>query len=450
MIIKKINELIRGASGLAALICLITLFSGCTADDDKPVELRVLNYFDTTAASSKDEVSFVWETFEKTNPDIKIIREDLFNTPFHERVEAYLAAGELPDVMYVWPSGRSAQLHTRNLFKNLEPLIKRDKLDQQFTSVALDPGGQISNRIGILPRTITASSAFYVNLDILDECALAPARTYEELKAQVPVLAANGYKTVLMANEDSWVMQSCLFSLVAGRFCGQGWTQRILSGKAKFTDADFVDALAFIKTIYDDGVISRDSLSTSYPDVTVQFADGRAPYFIDGDWRVAAFVTDQTTGRVLISPERQKNFFITVFPDIPAAKINKSSSVVLGTGFGINAAIKKGSAREAAAWKLVKWLSGAEVQSWLLRTGGIATPTRNDINVAALNLEPMQIAAGNLSKEYDKSTPVIDGAFEKDVYDPINEGLRDIGLGTRTPRQVAEAVQAAFEGWRRD
>jgi raffinose/stachyose/melibiose transport system substrate-binding protein len=440
---------------LFLLLTVTLIFAGCTKSKPKAgleseqIQLRVLNYFDMTSASSAGEISMVWDRFSQANPDINIVREDLFNEPFHNKVESYAAAGQLPDVLYAWPSGRSTTLHARHLLKDLGPLVQRDNLASLYTAESLDPKGQASGYLGILPITTTATSVFYINLEVLNDCRLKPAATYAELKAQVPVLKAKGYDTVLMCNVDTWVMQSCLFSLVAGRFCGEGWEQSILNGQSKFTDPDFVAALGFIKTLYDDGVLSRRTLSTDYGSVVGQFAANKSAYFLDGDWRVAAFVTNKSTGEVLISPEKQKNIQTTVFPDIEGARLNKSESLVLGTGWGMNARIEDGSAKEEAAWRLIKWLSGKEIQSWLLETGSITTPSRSDIDVSSLKLEPIQqYIINNLYKSFDTATAVIDGAFASEVYTPINDGLQAIGMGTRTPREVAEAAQAALEAWR--
>jgi raffinose/stachyose/melibiose transport system substrate-binding protein len=412
------------------------------------VELRVLNYFDMTAANATLEISRVWGDFEKANPDIKLIREDLFNDPFHNKWEAYAAAGQLPDVIYVWPSGRSTTLHTQRLLKDLTSLAKRDGLDKFYTPVSLDPSQQSSGYLAMIPRAITSSHAFYINNEVLRAAGLSPAKTYAELKAQVPILKAKGYETVIMPNQDSWVMQSCLFSMVAGRFCGEGWEQKILSGQAKFTDPDFVAALNFIKALYDDGVINRSSLTTAYGDGIGPFATDKSAYYIDGDWRVGAFITDQSTGQAVIPPAKQRNYTITVFPDIEGAKFNASTSAILGTGWAMSAAIPAGSPKEEAAWKLVKWLSGKEIQTYLLETGGITTPTRTDIDVASLTLEPLSIEASKLGTKYTRSTIVIDGSFEAEVHEPINEGLQAIGMGSQTPQQVAQAAQRAFDSWK--
>jgi len=439
---------------IGILLVVGVLFVGCTKkDSDGRVEIRVLNYFSMTNPNSTSEPRVVWEPFEKANPDIKIVREDDFDEPFHLKTEAYAAAGQLPDVMYVWPSGRSTTLHTQRLLKDLSSLARRDNLAAVYTPVALDPAQQGAGYLGMIPRGMTSTNAFYVNLEVLRAAGLQPAKNYSELKAQVPILRAQGIDTIIMANQETWVMQSCLFSLVAGRFCGEGWEQKIHSGQAKFTDPDFVAALQFIKTMYDDGVLTRATIATSYGDGIGLFANGRSAYYIDGDWRVGDFCTDPSTGQALISPARQSNFLITVFPDIdlPGVKFNRSNSVVLATGWGMNANIPAGSPKEEAAWKLIKWLVGREIQLYNIDTGIAPVPSRIDItdsDIAALNLEPLKVAIGNIGKEYDKATVVIDAAFEGPVYTPLNDGLQAIGMGTQTPAQVAALTQAAFDTWK--
>jgi raffinose/stachyose/melibiose transport system substrate-binding protein len=412
--------------------------------------LKVLNYYDMTSANAVDGIKQIWDKYQAAHPGIAIEREDLFNDPFHNKTEAYAASGQLPAVLYAWPSGRSTTLYSQGLLKDLTPLIRKDGLASKYIPLATDPSQFAAGRVGILTLAVTSSHAFYVNTEVLKDAGLAPAKTYTELVAQVPVLKAKGYETVLMANQDTWVMQSCLFSMIAGRFCGPGWDQKISNGQAKFTDSNFVNALKFVKQLYDDGVLSKSTLSTDYGSVVGLFASNKGAYLIDGDWRVGAFITDKSTGQALISPERQNNIQITVFPDIPGAQINKSTSGILGTGWGISAAIPSGSAEEAAAWELVKWLSGEEVQRYQISVGGIATPSWKNLDISGIPLEPMQKAIVALSSQYTASTAVIDGVFAGSVYTPLNDGLQAIGMGSQTPEQVARVTQQAFEQWKRD
>jgi raffinose/stachyose/melibiose transport system substrate-binding protein len=410
--------------------------------------VSVLDYSDMTVANTAVDREWIWATFRQRNTDVKLDIEALFNDPFHNKTEAYAASGNMPDVLYVWPSGRSTSLHQNKLLKDLGPLIAKDGLQGSFLPLALDPSQQASNYQAMIPQTITSSHAFYVNMEVLKDCGLQPAKTYAELKAQVPVLKAKGYETVLMPNKDAWVMQSCLFSLVAGRFGGADWHERVLKGQAKFTDPDFVKALEFIATMYRDGVLAQSSLGMDYGDGPGLFATNKGAYYIDGDWRLGSFITDASTGQALIAPSRQGNFLITVFPDIEGAKINKSSTAVLGTGWAMSASIPAGSAKEDAAWRLIKWLTGVEVQSLLLEHGGFTVAANTGVDMTKLNLEPLQKTAGNMGKEYSAATCVIDAVFHSDVYTPINDGLQEIGMGTKTPQQIAAEVQRVFDAGR--
>ncbi|MDR3276936.1 MAG: extracellular solute-binding protein [Treponema sp.] len=439
---------------LIAFLALAVLFVGCsktaeTTGTTAQVELRVLNYTDLTAANTAQGIQIIWEAFEAANPDIKIVREDLYNEAYHEKIAAYAAANQMPDVVYAWPAGRSSFLHNEHLLKDLSSLLQKDNLTGDYLPAVLDVSQQAAGYLAVLPMGLTSSHAMYVNLEVLDALGLKPATTYEELKAQVPILKAAGKQTVIMDNASDWVMQSCLFSMVAGRFGGAGWEQKILNGTAKFTDPEFVAALNFIKTIYDDGVIDRNiSLSSGYGDGLGTFSTNQGAYFIDGDWRMGSFLTDSSTGQALISPDRQKNFQITVFPDIAGAKINKSTSVTMGTGYGIAASVPAGSAKEEAAWRLIKWLTGSTIAAYQVQTGATPTPANTKIDISTLTLEPLQVAMAQLGTQYSTPTCVFDAALDASIATVCNIGLQEIGLGSKAPSVVAQDIQRAYDAWK--
>jgi raffinose/stachyose/melibiose transport system substrate-binding protein len=435
---------------ISILLVLVSVmgFAGGKSDSGQ-VTLRVLYYLEATAPNAVADANLWFSTFEKENPGVKIERENLFDEPFHDKTRAYAAAGNLPDVLYVWPSGRSDYLHDQKLLKDLTAFINKDGIKGSYLPLTMDPNQQQAGYMAMIPQGITNTHAFFINMEVLNDCGLQPAKTYADLKAQVPVLRAKGYETVIIPAQSDWVMQSCLFSMVAGRFCGEGWEKKIHAGQAKFTDADFVAALNFIKTMYDDGVIQRSAVGLDYGEGPGLFANKKSAYYIDGDWRVGAFITDSDTGQALISPARQENIRITKFPDIPGAKINSSSSVIVGVGYAMSSAIPAGSAKEAAAWALVKYMTGKDVSQLRTEHGGTPTPSRTDLDFNAMKLEPLQKTVANLGKEFTTATVVIDGVFPSEVYLPINTGLIEIAMGRRTPQQVAADVQRAFDTWKK-
>ncbi|HHT91302.1 MAG: extracellular solute-binding protein [Bacillota bacterium] len=407
---------------------------------EEPIKITVLNYFDLTSPGAEREINEVWYEFSVRNPHIIVEREDLFLEAFHQKTEAYAAADRLPDVIYMWPGGRSTSLHTLGLVKDLRPLLGDDAKYYQEAVLAPQAAGYLAE----LPQTMTSSHALYVNLALLDSLGLSMPETYEDLVAIVPVLKENGLDTILMGAQDDWVIQSCLFSMIVGRLVGDEKLNQILAGEAKFTDPEFVGALEFYAQMYEDGVLHRKIMNTNYAEVNGLFATGRAPFMIDGDWKVSNFLTDPTTGEALIPVERQDEFMMTIFPAIPGEITKASSSGVVGVGFGMNAKIEAGSAKEAAAWELIKWLQGPEVQKLRLETAG-TIPSR--VDVTSDQLEPLVIERIRYYEDILTTTEVLDNIFEGDVYTPINIGLQEIGLGFATPMEVAERTQEAFDAW---
>jgi raffinose/stachyose/melibiose transport system substrate-binding protein len=414
------------------------------------VELTVLNYIDMSEPNSANEIAMIWDKFSADNPDIKIVREDLFNEPFHQKTEAYVASGKLPDVLYMWPSGRSTSLHTTHSVKDLMPFLVKDGLVSSYNPATLVP--QFAGYVAELPNGITTTHMLYVNTKVLRDNGLAMPKTYEEMKAMVQPLKAKGIDLIAMDNMDAWVMQSCLFSMVVGRMGGTDWFPMLEAGKINFNDAWFVNSLKLIDDMYKSGMINRNSLTSPYGSSRGRFATGKAAFYIDGDWSTGSFQTDTTTGQALIDRKGQEeDFELVVMPALPGEVIHNSNSGVLGTGWGMSANLAAGSAKEQAAWRLIKFLQGEYVQTYRLSIGA-SFPSNLKVDVAKVvkdaNLEPFVAKRAAYYAAYNTITPVIDGVLAGDVYNVINTGLQEIGLGSKTPVLVASEVQKAWDAWK--
>ncbi|WP_320130411.1 extracellular solute-binding protein [uncultured Sphaerochaeta sp.] len=412
-----------------------------TKTSDNTIMLNVLDYSDATAPGY-EEFQNVWNNFTVENPNISLKKEDLTNEAFHQKMAAYVAAGTIPDVMYMYPSGRSAILHKEHLVKDLKPLLGEEFLSE-FLPTATNPEGQSAQYLAELPQSICYSSVMYTNTKLLQQYGLSVPKTYADLKAMVPKLKAKGIQTVLMANKDDWVMQSCLFSTIAGRFVGKEWFDKVSAGTVKFTDPEFVAALQFVDQMYTDGVLSRDTIQLSYGEVPGLFAAGKAAFLIDGDWRQNAFITDKASGLALISPEdQQNNFSMMAFPSIPGEKFPGVISSTLGCGYGISASIPAGSAKEAAAVKLIKYLYSKDVQQKYLEAGRYIT---SRMDVKSDKLEPFTTKMMQYYSSVNDTCYVLDSALDPSVYTVLNKVLQEIGLGSKTPEQAASEVQAAMD-----
>lgn len=431
------------------LLCGMVFAQAAQEAKSEKTTIRVLNYIDMSEPNSANEIAQLWDKFSAEHPEIEVIREDLFNEPFHQKVEAYAAQGNLPDVMYAWPSGRSETLHKDGYLYNLKDLLERDGLADKYSAVTMADQAGRADYIGELPNGLTATSMMFVNTKVLRENGLEMPKTYADLVAMVPVLNAKGIEVVSMDCKDAWVMQSCLFSLITGRFGGADWYDRLAAGETDFADEWFVKALTAVDNLYKDGVINRNTLSIGYGSGRGDFANGKAAFYIDGDWACASFQTDVTTGQALFAPEAQASDVELInFPAFDGEVIHESNSAVVGTGWAIAADID--ADKLEAAWTLVKFLESEYAQTWRLTTGA-SFPSLTTIDVAKVceeyNLEPLVAKRAQWYNDIQVATPVIDAVLPAAVYEVINTVLQEIGLGSTTVEKGVADINAAWHAY---
>jgi raffinose/stachyose/melibiose transport system substrate-binding protein len=412
---------------LVVALVFVSSISVCVFSQEKEVELTVLNYLDITSPEAKAWDATV-EAFNVKCPNITLKIENSFGEAYHQKLAALAAAGDLPDVMYLWPGGRSAEIYRNELTEDLYPFLGPDK--DKFVPAAVAP--QWDGKLYELPIGITATHVMYVNTKLLSDLGLTMPKTYDELVAMVPKIKEAGLYPILMPNKAAWVMQSCLFSVLVGRIAGQDWLDALIAGEASFTDQEFVDSLALVKDMYDTGLLPPQSIQLEYGDGPNLFATGRSPFMIDGDWRVGAIAP-------LLSEEEQGNFELTVFPDIAGQKGESgSTSTVAATGFGMKAGLT--GDKVDAAWKWIYFFAGpqaAEIR--LIEQGMIPTYI---MDLSAYDIAPLAVKRGAFYPEHS-GTYVLDDKITGEPINILNIGLQELALGNTTPEKLAAEIEAA-------
>jgi raffinose/stachyose/melibiose transport system substrate-binding protein len=412
---------------LIVALVFVSIISVCIFSQEKEVELTVLNYLDITSPEAKAWDATV-EVFNAKYPNITLKIENSFGEAYHQKLAALAAAGDLPDVMYLWPGGRSAEIYRNELTEDLYPFLGPDK--DKFVPAAVAP--QWDGKLYELPIGITATHVMYVNTKLLSDLGLTMPKTYDEFVAMVPKIKEAGLYPILMPNKAAWVMQSCLFSALVGRIAGQDWLDALIAGEASFTDQEFVDSLALVKDMYDTGLLPPQSIQLEYGDGPNLFATGRSPFMIDGDWRVGAIAP-------LLSEEEQENFELTVFPNIAGQKGESgSTSTVAATGFGMKAGLT--GDKVDAAWKWIYFFAGPQAAEIRLIEQGMIPAYIMDLS--AYDISPLAVKRGAFYPEHS-GTYVLDDKITGEPINILNTGLQELALGNTTPEKLAAEIEAA-------
>lgn len=415
---------------LCVLACSLVVFASCAG----AVTIKWLHYYDITAPGAEVELEII-QNFAKLNPDIKLEIETLYDEAYHQKLAALAAAGQLPDVIYLWPAERTGKITRSGLIADLYPFLG-DDIDK-FVPAAVAP--QLLGRLHELPtKSGTASHMLYVNTELLDRLGLAMPQTYKELKAMVPAIRGAGLEAIAIPAKPTWVMQSCLLSAIVGRTAGDEWLMKAVKGEASFTDEGFVWALEIVEEMYATGLILESNVLLGYGDGPNVFAEDKAVFYIDGDWRVGAFAAVPDG---LMTPEKQEKITLTVLPDF-AGQVGPSSSTsfVPSTGLGMKAGLSQEKAE--AAWKLIYYYAGPWASKRRLTGGDTKPPSLTNLDISDVQLPPM---VQNTFAFYAPHPPtlILDAVIPADGVQRINTGLQELALGDITPEKLAAEIEAA-------
>ncbi len=392
-----------------------------------PITLRAYHYLDLT----NDVTTTNWEElmagWEASFPNIKLEFEYLFNEPYHDKLQSMAVAGQLPDVMFLWPGKRTGYVTGQGLIKDISPWV--DKVKDQFAPAAVAPQGP-NGEMWELPEQVTATHVMFTNTKILGELGLEFPETFDELLAQGETIREAGYIPIAMDNKDGWQMQSCFLSALVARTGGKKWMDDARTGKASFTDDEFVNALEVINVLSKNEMFSPGINQADYGEALNAFSAGEAVYLIDGGWR--------TNELVKLMPEDAYNYVeYNVFPELPTeGGIPGSSAIIAGTGVGMNAELEGEKAE--AAWEWIYFFAGPE--------GSEIKAGQGWLPAVKIELpDDMPPLLRSLS-EFLNATPggyVIDGVMDAEGMGILHPALQEMMFGNKTPEQVAEE----YESW---
>jgi raffinose/stachyose/melibiose transport system substrate-binding protein len=394
---------------------------------DETITLKAYHYLDLTnevVTNNWDELMAGWE---KEYPNIKLDFEFLFNEPYHDKLQSMAVAGQLPDVMFLWPGKRTGYVTGRGLIKDISPWV--DKVADQFAPAAVAAQGP-NGEMWELPEQVTATHVMFTNTKLLDQLGLTFPKTFQELLAQGQKIRDAGLIPIAMDNKDGWQMQSCLLSALVARTGGKEWMDKARTGKASFADEPFVSALQVIDTLSTEDMFSPGINQADYGEALNAFAEGEAVYFIDGGWR--------TNELVKLMPDDAYTYVdYNVFPKLSKENgIADSSAIIAGTGIGMNAKLE--GAKADAAWNWIYFFAGpvgSEIkagQGWL---PAVKIQLPSDIPPLLSNLS-----------DFLNSTPggyVIDGVMDAEGMGVLHPAIQEMMFGNKTPQQVA----TEYENW---
>jgi multiple sugar transport system substrate-binding protein len=194
--------------------------------------------------------------FEAANPNIDLRIEQQPWANRDQKLATAFSGGKGPDVLLLGPD-QIPQFVTSGSLEPVDKVLEADKA--KFLPGALD-ALKVDGKLYAAPIYHTVTTTIY-NKSLLAKAGITkPPETWDEIKAAAPKLKQAGVAT-LDYSASPEASQNLSFYPLLWQAGGSVFSSD--GKKAAFNEAPGLDALTFLKTLYDEGAIPKSALSNA-------------------------------------------------------------------------------------------------------------------------------------------------------------------------------------------
>ncbi|MDB5085893.1 MAG: hypothetical protein JWN30_2779 [Bacilli bacterium] len=263
------KQLLKSSSTLLGMIVLGgTVLSACgsakqTADNNNgadALQLKVMMIQQGPEPPKPDNPSFLkLEHYTNTKLDITWVPA----TTYDDKVNATIAAGNLPDLMLMRNTRASAQMNAQQsgMFWDLKPYLKDYKNLSKLTSVAIQNNNVDGHLYGIPRERVLARYGLIIRKDWLDNLGLSMPKTVDDIYNVAKAFTLNdpnkdGKNDTFGIQDDKSMELLKQIALYLG--APNGWG--IQNGKVapSFMYPQFKDALALLRKMNSEKLVNND------------------------------------------------------------------------------------------------------------------------------------------------------------------------------------------------
>jgi len=286
----------------------------------------------------------LWEkvllpAFEKSNPGIEVKFAPTAPTEYDSSLAARLAGGTAGDLIACRPFDVSLSLYKKG---HLEKLDGKAGM-QNFAPTSTVAWQTDDAKDTFCMPVASVIHGFLYNKKIFKKLNLQPPKTVDEFFGVLEALKKGGVAPLALGTADQWESSQMVYTNIGPNFWrGEEGRKALIAGKARLTDAPFVEALQFEQRM--GTYLSKGASAQTYGDSQNQFALGRAAIYPTGSWDISYF--GQTPGLEL-----------GAFPP-PVRKAGDPCFISdhMDIGIGIN----KKSRNKDDAFKFLAWVGSQE------------------------------------------------------------------------------------------
>jgi raffinose/stachyose/melibiose transport system substrate-binding protein len=375
----------------------------------------------------------LWEkvlipAFQRSHPGIEVKFAPTAPTEYDAALAGRLAAGTAGDLVACRPFDMSLSLYRKGYL---------DRLDgkpgmQNFAPTAMVAWQTDNGRDTFCMPLASVIHGFFYNKKIFRRLDLQAPRTVADFFSVLEVLKKAGVAPLAFGTADKWESSQIVFTNIGPNFWrGEEGRKALIAGKARLTDAPFVDALRFEARM--GRYLEANAATQTYRDSQSRFASGQAAIYPSGSWDIAPF-------------SRVPNLELGVFA--PPVRTRGGACYIsdhMDLGIGVN----RQSKNKDDAYRFLAWVGSQEFADlYTNRLTGFFTLSNHLIAVRDPIAKQMAEWRNSCASTIRFNAQVLNRgqpSMESALWD-INARVLN---GEITPEQAAATLQQGFASWYR-
>ncbi|HVP21639.1 MAG TPA: extracellular solute-binding protein [Anaerolineaceae bacterium] len=372
----------------------------------------------------------LWQTmaneYMAAHPNVKINITVLENEAFKTKLTTVMQGGTPPDIFQSWGGGVMNDQANAGLLLDITSYLDASggAWRNTFAPGALAVYALNGKNYGV-PWDMGMVGWWY-NKDLFAKANIAqPPTTWTELLADVKALKTAGITPISLGEKDTWTGMH-IWSYLATRICGKDPFLAAANRTASFTAPCFVDAGKKLKDLIALQPFQAGFLGASHDVMQGTFGNGKAAMELSGQW------APSTEAGQAADKKGVANLGFFSFPAVEGGAGALTDAMGGGNGF----ALGKNASPEAVDF--VKYLTSVDQQKRVAEiAAGIPVVKGGEAGLKDPNMILVQkgfAAANYFQLYYDQYMPSAMGSI-------INDAVAGLFAGTKTPEQVAQAIE---------
>jgi raffinose/stachyose/melibiose transport system substrate-binding protein len=376
----------------------------------------------------------IWEevarAFEAKNPGVKIEMQFLENEAYKAKLPTILQSRDRPHIIYSWAGGVLKTQIEAGVLEDISAPMKG--YSDQLAPAAVAAFTQDGKIYGV--PMVLSQVAFLYNKALTAKAGLdgATIKTWDDLLAAVKALKTAGVTPIVVGGADKWPLHF-YWTYLAMRLGGKPAFDAALRGEnGGFEGETFVKAGELFKQLVDLHPFQNGFLGFKNPQAVGYFGDGKAALTLAIS-NVYLLQRALAADKVGLGDDKLGWFD---FPTVSGGKGDASDTLGGITGW----LVTKGAPKEAV--EFLKFFVSQDVQK-RLAAGNFLVPVVSGADAGFTGAFMRSVAQNLARSKYHQN--FLDQTLGPSVGRVVNDATAEIAGGSMTPKDAAEAIQAAWK-----